>query len=98
MINLEVLGLELNYLKQVIRGILGDTVSTEIDKAIIILVASFLSPKTYESTSLSCIRTIEQYLNLIQKKIEPYDFRLLINNISTVKFLIDKVKFELYKY
>jgi hypothetical protein len=95
MINLELLRLELNYFRQVIKDILGDKVSAEINEAIITLVTSFLSLNAYESSSLSCIQTIEQYLNLIQKEIEPHDFRFLINNTPTIKFLIDKVKFEL---
>ena len=97
MINLEVLRIELNYLKQVIKGILGNKVSGEIGEAIESLTLYFLNPATYNSLSLSNIQTIEQYLNQIQQKTEPYEYKLMLNNIPTIRSFLEKVKFEIPK-
>ena len=43
MINLEVFRMELNYLKQVVKGIMGDKASGEISEAITALVTCFLN-------------------------------------------------------
>lgn len=96
MINLEVLRLELNYLKQVVKGILGDKALGGIDEAIEMLIMYFLNPAT--PSSLSYLQTIEQYLNQIQHEVEPYEYRLLLNNIPTIRVLIEKVKTEIPKY
>jgi len=97
MINLEILRLELNYLKQVIKFILGDKVSSEINKAITALIISFLSPNAYDSLSLSYLQTIEQYINQIQHEIEPDKYQLLMNNIPTIRIFMEKVKSEIPK-
>ena len=97
MINLEVFRLELNYLKQVIKGILGDKVSGEIGEAIEALTLYFLNPATYNSLSLSHLQTIEQYLNQIQQEIEPDKYQLLMNNIPTIRIFMEKVKTEIPK-
>ena len=52
MINLEVLRLELNYLKQVIKAVLGDKVSAEINEAI--------------TTMLNNIPTIRNFLEKVK--------------------------------
>jgi choline-glycine betaine transporter len=98
MINLEVLRLKLNYLKQAVKGILGDKVSGEIGEAIEALTIYFLNPATYNSLSLSHLQTIEQYLNQIQQKTEPYEYKLMLNNIPTIRNFLEKVKFEMPKY
>mgnify|MGYP000851230076 CR=1 FL=1 len=95
MINLEVLRIELNYLQQVIKSIIGDKVSREISEAITALVTCFLNPSTYNSLSLSNLQTIEQYLNQIQNKIESSKYQLLLNNIPTIRTFLEKVKFEM---
>jgi conjugal transfer/entry exclusion protein len=97
MINLEILRLELNYLEQIVKGILGDKVSGEIGEAIKALTLYFLNPATYNSLSLSNIQTIEQYLNQIQQKTEPYEYKLMLNNIPTIRNFLEKVKFEIPK-
>ncbi len=97
MINLEVFRLELNYLQQVIKSIIGDKVSREISEAITALVTCFLNPSTYNSLSLSNLQTIEQYLNQIQNKIESSKYQLLLNNIPTIRTFLEKVKFEMPK-
>ncbi len=97
MINLEVFRLELNYLKQVAKGILGDKVSGEIGEAIEALTLHFLNPVTYDSLSLSCLQTIEQYINQIQHEIEPDKYQLLMNNIPTIRIFMEKVKSEIPK-
>lgn len=97
MINLEVFRLELNYLKQVAKGILGDKASGEISEAITALVTCFLYPNTYDSLSLSYLQTIEQYLNQIQQEMEPCEYKLLLNNIPTIKTFIEKVRTEIPK-
>lgn len=60
MINLEVFRLELNYLKQVVKGILGDKVSGEIGEAIEALTLYFLNPATYNSLSLLTLTLFPQ--------------------------------------
>ena len=95
MINLEVFRLELNYLKQVVKGILGDKVSGEIGEAIEALTLYFLNLATYNSLSLSNIQTIEQYLNQIQQKLTPYEYKQMLNNISTIRNFLEKVKLEM---
>ncbi|MCG1013146.1 hypothetical protein JT739_11145 [Tepidanaerobacter sp. GT38] len=95
MINLEVFRLELNYLKQVVKGILGDKVSGEIGEAIEALTLYFLNPATYNSLSLSNIQTIEQYLNQIQQKLTPYEYKQMLNNIPTIRNFLEKVKLEM---
>jgi len=97
MINLEVFRLELNYLKQVAKGILGDKASGEISEAITALVTCFLYPNTYDSLSLSYLQTIEQYINQIQQEIEPDKYQLLMNNIPTIRIFMEKVKSEIPK-
>ena len=93
MINLEVFRLELNYLKQVIKDIIGDKASGELGEAIELLVLCFLNPKNYNTFCLSNLQTIEQYLNQIQNKIEPSKYQLLLNNIPTIRIFLEKVKF-----
>jgi hypothetical protein len=97
MINLEVFRLELNYLKQVIKDIIGDKASGELGEAIELLVLCFLNPKNYDTYCLSNLQTIEQYLNQIQHEIEPDKYQLLMNNIPTIRIFIEKVKFEIPK-
>jgi len=96
-INLEVFRIELNYLQQVIKSIIGDKVSREISEAITALVTCFLNPSTYDSSLFSYIQTIEQYINQIQHEIEPDKYQLLMNNIPTIRIFIEKVKFEIPK-
>jgi hypothetical protein len=98
MINLEVLRFELNYLKQVVKGILGDKVSIELGELITALVTCFLYPATYDSFSISHLQTIEQYLNQIQQTLDLDDYQLLMNNIPTIKTFLGKVKIEIPKY
>lgn len=95
MINLEVFRLELNYLKQVIKGIIGDKASKELGEAIELLVLCFLNPKNYSTFCLSNLQTIEQYLNQIQQKVESCEYKLLLNNIPTIRIFLEKVKFEM---
>ena len=95
MINLEVFRLELNYLQQAVKDILGDKVAEEIGEAIETLTLYFLNPSTYNSLSLSNLQAIEQYLNQIQNKIEPSKYQLLLNNIPTIKTFLEKVKLEM---
>jgi hypothetical protein len=97
MINLEILRLELNYLGQVVKSILGNNASREISEAITSLVISFLYPNTYDSLSLSYLQTIEQYFIQIQQEIEPDKYQLLINNIPTIRIFMEKVKSEIPK-
>lgn len=97
MINLEILRIELNYLKQALKGILGDKVSGEIGEAIEALTIYFLNPATYNSLSLSHLQTIEKYLNQIQQEIEPGKYQLLMNNIPTIRIFMEKVKSEIPK-
>ncbi|UWV48028.1 hypothetical protein N1236_05835 [Acetivibrio thermocellus] len=97
MINLEVFRIELNYLQQVIKEILGDKASGEIGEAIELLVLCFLNPKNYSTFCLSNLQTIGQYLNQIQNEIEPGKYRLLMNNMPTIRNFLEKVKFEMSK-
>ena len=97
MINMEILRIELNYLKQVIKDIIGDKASGELGEAIELLVLCFLNPKNYDTYCLSNLQTIEQYLNQIQHEIEPDKYQLLMNNIPTIRIFIEKVKFEIPK-
>ncbi|NLM59129.1 MAG: hypothetical protein GX194_08450 [Clostridium sp.] len=98
MINLEVFRLELNYLKQVVKGILGDKASGEITETIELLVLCFLNPKNYDTYCLSNLQTIEQYLNQIHQKMESNEYNLLLNNIPTIMIFIEKVRTEVPKY
>jgi len=97
MINFEVFRLELNYLKQVVKDIIGDKASSELGEAIEMLILYFLNPTSCNSLSLSYIQTIEKYLNQIQPKIEPGKYQLLMNNIPTIRIFIEKVKSEIPK-
>ncbi len=97
MINLEVFRLELNYLKQVIKGIIGDKASREIGEAIELLVLCFLNPKNYDTFCLSNLQAIEQYLNQIHQKMESNEYKLLMNNIPTIRIFMEKVKSEIPK-
>ena len=95
MINLEVFRLELNYLKQVIKDIIGDKASGELGEAIKLLVLCFLNPKNYDTYCLSNLQTVEQYINQIQQEIEPGKYKLLMNNMPTIRNFLEKVKFEI---
>ena len=95
MINLETLRFELNFLKQVIKAVLGDKVSAEINEAITTLIISFLFPNAYDSLSFSYIQTIEQYLKQTQQKLTPYEHKQMINNIPSIINLLEKVKLEM---
>jgi len=97
MINLEILRLELNYLGQVVKSILGNKASREISEAFTALIICFLYPNTYDSLSLSYLQTIEQYINQIQQEIKPDEYQLLMNNISTMRVFMEKVKSEIPK-
>ncbi len=97
MINLEVLRLELNYLQQVVNRILGNKDARKLGKAITVLVTCFLKPTTYDSLSLSHLQTVEQYLNQIQQKVEPCEYKLLLNNIPTIRNFLENIKFEISK-
>jgi len=97
MINLEVFRLELNYLKQVVGKELGNKDARKLSEAITGLVTCFLNPATYYSLSLSYIQIVEQYLCQVQQKTEPYEYKLMLNNIPTIRNFIEKVKFEMPK-
>lgn len=97
MINLEVLRLELNYLQQVVNRTLGNMDACKLGKAITVLVTCFLNPTTYDSLSLSHLQAVEQYLNQIQQEVEPCEYKLLLNNIPTIRNFLEKIKFEISK-
>jgi len=97
MINLEVLRIELNYLQQVVGKELGNKDARKLSEAITGLVTCFLNPSTYDSSLFSYIQTIEQYINQIQKEFEPYEYKLLMNNIPTIRIFMEKVKTEIPK-
>ena len=97
MINLEVLRLELNYLEQVVGKELGNKDARKLSEAITGLVTCFLNPATYYSLSLSYIQIVEQYLCQVQQKTEPYEYKLMLNNIPTIRNFLEKVKFEMPK-
>ena len=97
MINLEVLRLELNYLQQVVNRTLGNMDARKLGKTITVLVTCFLNPTTYDSLSLSHLQAVEQYLNQIQQEVEPCEYKLLLNNIPTIRNFLEKIKFEIYK-
>ncbi|WP_213818988.1 hypothetical protein [Garciella nitratireducens] len=97
MINLEVLRIELNYLQQVVGKELGNKDARKLSEAITGLVTCFLNPATYYSLSLSYIQIVEQYLCQVQQKTEPYEYKLMLNNIPTIRNFIEKVKFEMPK-
>jgi hypothetical protein len=96
-INLEVLRLELNYLEQVVGKELGNKDARKLSEAITGLVTCFLNPATYYSLSLSYIQIVEQYLCQVQQKTEPYEYKLMLNNIPTIRNFLEKVKFEMPK-
>ena len=98
MINLEVLRIELNYLQQVIKDVIGCKASGEIAETIELLVLCFLNPKNYDTYCLSNLQTIEQYLNQIHQKMESNEYNLLLNNIPTIMIFIEKVRTEVPKY
>ena len=97
MINLEVFRIELNYLQQVVGKELGNKDARKLSEAITGLVTCFLNPATYYSLSLSYIQIVEQYLCQVQQKTEPYEYKLMLNNIPTIRNFIEKVKFEMPK-
>ena len=97
MINLEVLRLELNYLQQVVNRTLGNMDAWKLGKAITVLVTCFLNPTTYDSLSLSHLQAVEQYLNQIQQEVEHCEYKLLLNNIPTIRNFLEKIKFEISK-
>jgi hypothetical protein len=67
MINMEVFRLELNYLKQVAKGILGDKVSGEIGEAIELLVLCFLNPKNYAPFAYLISKQLSSILSRFSK-------------------------------
>lgn len=95
MINLEVFRLELNYLQQVVGKELGNKDARKLSEAITGLVTCFLNPATYYSLSLSYIQIVEQYLCQVQQKTEPYEYKLMLNNIPTIRNFLEKVKLEM---
>ena len=95
MINLEVFRLELNYLKQVVGKELGNKDARKLSDAITTLVTCFLNPATYYSLSLTYIQIVEQYLCQVQQKTEPYEYKLMLNNIPTIRNFLKKVKLEM---
>ena len=97
MINLEVFRLELNYLKQVVKGIIGDKASSKLCEAIEMLILYFLNPTNCDSLSLTYIQAIDKYLNQIQHEIASYEYKLLLNNIPTIIIFIERVKSEIPK-
>ena len=96
MINLEVFRIELNYLQQVVGKELGNKDARKLSEAITALVTCFLNPATYYSLSLSYIQIVEQYLCQVQQKTEPYEYKLMLNNIPTIRNFIEKVKLEMH--
>ncbi|MEN2775214.1 hypothetical protein ABCY62_09230 [Acetivibrio clariflavus] len=95
MINLEVFRIELNYLQQVVGKELGNKDARKLSEAITGLVTCFLNPATYYSLSLSYIQIVEQYLCQVQQKTEPYEYKLMLNNIPTIRNFLKKVKLEM---
>ena len=95
-INLEVFRIELNYLQQVVGKELGNKDARKLSEAITGLVTCFLNPATYYSLSLSYIQIVEQYLCQVQQKTEPYEYKLMLNNIPTIRNFIEKVKLEMH--
>jgi hypothetical protein len=96
-INLEVFRIELNYLQQVVGKELGNKDARKLSEAITGLVTCFLNPATYYSLSLSYIQIVEQCLCQVQQKTEPHEYKLMLNNIPTIRNFLEKVKFEMPK-
>lgn len=98
MINLEILRIELNYLKQIVGKGLGSKDARKLSEAITALITCFLDPATYYSLSFSYIQIVEQYLCKVQQKIESHEYKLLLNNISTILTFMEKVKSEIPRF
>lgn len=95
MINLEVLRLELNYLKTGVKGVMGKNATEEVGEAINLLVSYFLNPSTYTFPDVhNVIQLLENYLLLIKEAIGPHEYEIFKSNLTTIGTLIDKIKFE----
>ena len=95
MIDLEILRLELNYLKTGVKVIIGKDATEELVEAINLLVSYFLNPSTYISPDISNrVQLIEEYLLVIQEVIGPNEYEIFKRNLVSIGTLIDKIKFE----
>lgn|SRR5690554_543529 len=95
MIDLEILRLELNYLKTGVKEIIGKSAAEELGEAINLSVSYFLNPSTYASPDIPTnLQLIEEYLLTIQESMEPNEYQFFKGNLTTIGTLIDKIKFE----
>jgi len=66
MINLEILRIELNYLKQVVEKELGNKDARKLSEAITALATCFLNPASYYSLSFPYIEAVEYLTTSLQ--------------------------------
>jgi len=95
MIDLEILRLELNYLRAGVKEVIGETDSDEIGEAINSLVSCFLNPSTFTYPDIpDNLQLIEKYLLTIQESMESHEYEIFKSNLTTISILLDKIKFE----
>jgi|SRR5690554_4092628 len=95
MIDLEILRLELNYLKTGVREMIGESEEREIGEAINLLVFCFLNPTNYTSPDISkAIQLIKEHLGVIQEVMGPNEYEIIKSNLITIGSLLKRLKFE----
>jgi len=88
--NLEILRIELNYLKQVVEKELGNKDARKLSEAITALATCFLNPASYYSLSFPYIEAVEAVSKSNSAKNRIHEYKLLLNNISTIITFIEK--------
>ncbi|WP_129723878.1 hypothetical protein [Xylanivirga thermophila] len=95
MIDLEILRLELNYLKAGVKEVIGKSAAEEIGEAINLLVFCFLNPTNYTSPDISkAIQLIKEHLGVIQEVMGPNEYEIFKSNLITIGSLLKRLKFE----
>lgn len=93
--HLELLRIEMNYLKLYIDIHLNTNLASQLEKSILCIVTSFVSHYSYDSDSINHAERIENIYQQLQQVLDTDEYAFLIANTITILTLLEKIKFEI---
>lgn len=93
--HLEILRIEMNYLKTYINTYLANNKAHELEESVLSLITSFMLPNSYDSHCINHIEKFEHILQKLQEVLDDEEYEFLIANTVTLQTLIEKIKFEI---
>ncbi|WP_129600771.1 hypothetical protein [Anaerophilus nitritogenes] len=91
--HLELLRIEMNYLKLYINIHLNTNVASQLDKSILCIVTSFVSHYSYDLDIINHAERIENIYQHLHQVLDTDEYAFLIANTMTILTLLEKIKF-----